>query len=219
MSKTPYFYILPEQFIRDQAVPARWRVWAVVNGFLVNGQKCWASNEWIGEKIGAHKDTVSQAVKELETLNVIKCERTRRSRLIGPVDVEIGTDTYHTEAPTPISDSAQRLSISISNSESKKAAKAAFPSFSVHSDTQRAQKDPAPLKLREKLYDMFSKEYGVRPSPNWGDYKRVEAALKHLTEKQVIDLVEDALEGGKPPLTVRQALTDRAIDSYRYDHA
>ena len=139
----------------------------------------------------------------------------------GSVEVEGSDKTLPTQCPTTISDSVSPLHNSDSNSESRKAAKAA-PSFSVVSDSpssRSVKKDPAPLKLREKLYDMFSKEHGARPSPNWGDYKRVEAALKHLTEKQVIDLVEDALEGGKPPKTVREALTDRSIDSYRYEHA
>ncbi len=59
---------MPEAFAKDQDVPARWRIWAVINGFFINRKKCWASNEWLGEQINAHKDTVSQGVKELEEM-------------------------------------------------------------------------------------------------------------------------------------------------------
>jgi hypothetical protein len=54
--------------MQDQSVPARWRVLGYLNGFFINHRKCWASNETIAQAIGAHKDTVSQAVKELEDL-------------------------------------------------------------------------------------------------------------------------------------------------------
>ena len=116
--KQPYIYTLPEAFIKDTEVPTRWRVWAVVNGFFVGGKKCWASNEWIGEQVKAHKDTVSQAVKELEALGYFLCERTARTRLISPGNPPmIGTDTYLRSVSTPISDRHERLSTSVSNSE------------------------------------------------------------------------------------------------------
>lgn len=111
--KQPYTYTLPEEFIKDQSVPARWRVWAVINGFFITGQKCWASNEWIAEKIGSHKDTASQAVKELEELGIIRCDRGARSRDIYPM---IGDNAYQWSASAPISDRHQRLSNSVSNS-------------------------------------------------------------------------------------------------------
>lgn len=98
----------------------------------------------------------------------------------------------------------------------------ASPSFVVVSDqpiSRPVKKDATAFRLRQKLYDMFEKEYGVHPTITQADYVRVQAALKHLTQKQVVDLVEDAMEGSRPPKTVREALTDRAIDSYRYEHA
>lgn len=121
----PHTYSLPEQFIQDQSVPARWRVWGVINGFFIGGKKCWASNEWIGNQIGSHKDTVSQAVKELEEMHFISCERTARSRIISlGSDPMIGTNAYLRSVPTPISDRHQRLSTSVSNSDSNIAADA-----------------------------------------------------------------------------------------------
>ncbi len=117
--KQPYTYTLPQHFILDKEVPARWRVWAVINGFFIGGQYCWASNDWIAEKIGTHKDTVSQAVLELEKLGIVRCERGARSRKIYPM---IGANAYQWSASTPIktpNDRHQRLSISYrGNSES-----------------------------------------------------------------------------------------------------
>lgn len=50
-------------------------------------------------------------------MGIIRCERGARSRSIYPM---IGDNAYQWSAPTPISDRHQRLSISVSNSESIK---------------------------------------------------------------------------------------------------
>jgi len=111
---------MPEEFIKDMNVPIRWRIWAILNGFFINRQKCWASNEWLGEHVEAHKDSVSQGVKELEKMGVIKCERTRRTRTISPMfsKPEIGDTAYQEGAVPPISDRRHRLSVSDSISDS-----------------------------------------------------------------------------------------------------
>lgn len=108
----PRNYTLPQQFIQDREVPTRWRVWGVINGFFIGGQYCWASNEWIAERVNSHKDTVSQAVKELESAGIIRCERGARSRSIYPM---IGANAYQWSASTPISGRHRRLSNSYSN--------------------------------------------------------------------------------------------------------
>lgn len=217
MQKQPFTYTLPEQFLTDQAVPTRWRVWAVINGFFISGQKCWASNEWIGEKVGAHKDTVSQAVKELESLKIIRCERGARSRSIFPM---IGDSAYQWSASAPISDRHQRLSISVSNSVSEKSVAKATPSYEIVKDQQKVKvvRDNRAMQLRGTLYRMFEKENGVSPVPNQGDYVRVLEALKYLKDTEIIDLVEDALEDGKKK-TVREMLSARSIDVYRQENS
>lgn len=73
---------MPESFIKDQSVPARWRLLGIVNGFLLNGKPFYGSNEWLMEKLDCSEQTVSNAVAELERLGEINCERTRRSRVI-----------------------------------------------------------------------------------------------------------------------------------------
>ncbi len=96
----------------------------------------------------------------------------------------------------------------------------AASSFEVVRDEPKKAKtklDTSSMLLRESLYKLFESETGVLPSLNAGDYHRVVAARKFLSEKEVVDLVEDALQNRRPPVTVREALTDRAIDKYRQD--
>ena len=116
--KQPYIYTLPEQFIKDIEVPTRWRVWAVINGFFISGKMCWASNEWIGEQVKAHKDSVSQAVKELEKMGLLVCKRTARTRLISPTDPMIGGTAYLDRRQHLSHDRHERLPISDSTSDS-----------------------------------------------------------------------------------------------------
>lgn len=74
---------MPETFLKDQSVPARWRVLGIVNGFAINGLDCYASNAWFMEQLGCTSEqTVSNAVEELEKLGEITCDRTRRSRVM-----------------------------------------------------------------------------------------------------------------------------------------
>jgi hypothetical protein len=80
--KTPYIYTMPESFLLDQSVPARWRLLAVINGFLLNGKTFYGSNVWLMEQLGCSEQTVTNAVAELEKLGEIVCTRTKRSRLI-----------------------------------------------------------------------------------------------------------------------------------------
>lgn len=79
------------------------------------------------------------------------------------------------------------------------------------------KKEPGVLALRDKLYDMFEKEKDVRPTPHAGDYQMVKAAMNRLTQKQIIDLVEEKLEDGKVR-TVREALSPRSVDIYLQDN-
>lgn len=190
MKNKQHIYVLPEAFLLDQNVPARWRVWAIINGFFVNGEKCWASNEWIGEKIKSHKDTVSKAVKELEALGIISCKRTRRTRTITPIlKDEIGTNAYQEVPPTPISDRHQRLSNSVSNSVSLISPSAEAETERVLEKTDgegtpipsRAKKAPSVERDVLAVFVMFSKL-----NPAWGGWRKVPAqreAAKSLLEK------------------------------------
>lgn len=171
---------MPEAFIKDQTVPARWRVLGIINGFLINGHACWASNEWIADKLGCHKDTVSQAVKELEDRGEITVTRGARSRTITR---KIGGSAYHEGGSTPISDRQQRLSNSVSNSVN------IIPSEIVISQDEeerpkRVKKDTTYLKVFEL--------WGKYPL-SWRTHKAQIQAAKNLLEEHGLEEVKDAI--------------------------
>lgn len=172
--KQPYIYTLPEQFLHDQSVPARWRVWAVINGFFVSGKTCWASNEWLGVQIKSHKDTVSQAVSELEDLGLMTCKRTARTRLISPADPMIGTDAYLRSVSTPISDRHQRLSTSDSNSDNIPSV-AEAPRVVIISEREEREKIPARFPHSKEVFGWF-----IHPQPSWLSNKTERAHAEML---------------------------------------
>lgn len=73
-------------------------------------------------------------------------------------------------------------------------------------------------ELREQLYKTLEADTGQAPTPNLGDYTRIDAALKAgLSEKDVVQMFEDALADRKIR-TVREAFSDRQIDIYKQDN-
>lgn len=208
----------------DPTVPMHWKLYALINGFWIAGKPVFASNAFFAEKLGCSERYVRDCLSKLEEIGVVLREgKSQNRRIVPAARVEEGGTGSSAQGGTSgsVREEPAVPHISVSNSVIKNTAKA-VPSFSVVSDSPESRspkKDTGVLRLRDSLYDMFEKEYGVYPTISMADYKRVQAALKHLTEKQVIDLVEDALEGNRPPKTVREALTDRAIDTYRYEHA
>jgi hypothetical protein len=79
-----YTYTMPQLFIEDKQVPTRWRLLAYLNGFFLNGQVVWSSNETISEELGVDEKSVQRAVKELDDRGLIECKRTKSSRVIYP---------------------------------------------------------------------------------------------------------------------------------------
>lgn len=183
---------MPEAFAKDQDVPARWRIWAVINGFFLNRKKCWASNEWLGEQIRAHKDTVSQGVKELEDMGVITCERTRRTRLIAPVlSSEIGTNAYQEEGSTPISDRSERLSNSDSISDNLILSVADAPRVVEVSLKEKPEKPTANYK-----YPHSKEVFALWPSApkNWALNTTQLRAAENLYEEQGMENIASFLK-------------------------
>lgn len=82
---------------------------------------------------------------------------------------------------------------------------------------ERKPKDTRAMVLREKLYTMFENSTGIRPTTTVADYIRITEALKHLEEKHIEDMVENALSYGNEK-TVREVLTARKIDIYRQEN-
>ncbi len=81
----------------------------------------------------------------------------------------------------------------------------------------RVPPDKRALTLRDWCYDKIEDEYDQRPTTNMGDYLQITKALKHLSDKDVKLMMEDALSAGKGQ-TVRSVFTDREIDIYRQEN-
>lgn len=116
MSRQPYVYTMPESFLKDKSVPARWRVLGVINGFIINGGCFYGSNEWLMEQLGCTEPTISAAFAELEALNLVEIRRTARSRKVyrkANDPNQLGSETQ-TE---PVHDPSQLGPNSVSNSE------------------------------------------------------------------------------------------------------
>lgn len=175
-----YTYSMPQSFLADKSVPVRWRVWAVINGFFIAGKEFWASNDWIGEQIGCHKDSVSQGVKELEDLGMMHSKRTRRSRVIYPGNGEIGGSAYLRPSPAPISDRSERLSISDSISDSNVSALEDEPraqaviEVSEDSDADGNLKRAVPGNKRKAYDELIA----------WAEHERGFPFLKTMRTKQ-----------------------------------
>lgn len=109
-----------------------------------------------------------------------------------------------------------------SKEEEKSFASQNISSFKVVSDIQPKEKkqprNKEAMELQYKLYDLFEKEKYARPTENKQDYFQILRAKKRLTDKQIIEIVEDALGVGKVR-TVREAITDRAVDTYLQDNS
>ena len=125
----PRNYTMPESFMYDQKVPARWRLLGVINGFHIAGLPFYASNEWLKAKLRCSEQTITNAVAELEESGEIRCERTSTSRRI-----------YRTSDPSQlgsrpklvrVSDPSQLGTNSVSNSEKNRGVAIAPPPSGV----------------------------------------------------------------------------------------
>lgn len=102
--------------MKDENVPARWRLLGLINGFLINGRDFYGSNAWVMARLGCSEQTVSNAVDELEELGQIICIRTRRSRRIKRNTLD-PNQLGSLPKPTRVSDPKQLGTNSVSNSD------------------------------------------------------------------------------------------------------
>lgn len=173
MSRQPYIYTMPESFLKDKSVPARWRVLGVINGFIINGGCFYGSNEWLMEQLGCTEPTVSAAFAELESLNLVDIRRTARSRKVyrkAHDPNELGSETQ-TE---PSHDPSQLGPNSVSNSEKNSFADADAPQVvKVYEEEEGPQKKESRTKDKLAVYTLFSS----REQPWWRHAHQKKAAL------------------------------------------
>ncbi len=82
--KQPHIYTLPERFIKDPAVPFRWKLYTILNGFWIAGKPVFASNAWFAEKLGCSDRTVREGLLELEGMYLIARHGSSQKRRIIP---------------------------------------------------------------------------------------------------------------------------------------
>lgn len=174
---------------------------------------CWANNRYFSELYGVDTRTITRWIADLEEKGFIRSEVSIQLGNRRKIWLTIDKNVHTSRQKCP--------SLYISNTNKKGESKDSLP-YEVVSDKPTKQKVPQDRtvwKLRDKLYDLFEKETGVRPTTHAGDYINILNARKRMSEKEIYGLVEDALGNRKPPRTVREALTARAIDIYLQDNS
>lgn len=82
--KQPHIYTLPERFLKDPAVPLRWKLYTILNGFWISGKPVFASNMWFAEKLGCSDRTIRECLLELEKMYLITRHGSSQKRRIIP---------------------------------------------------------------------------------------------------------------------------------------
>lgn len=152
--KKEYSYSMPESFMKDQSVPARWRVLGIINGFSIAGKPCYASNDWFSKELECSIHTISNAFSELEKSKEIYCVRTKRTRVAYRVKPEMETNFHLRWKPTSISDSNQLNTISDSISDSKHS-EAQLRIESFNEDGEAREKTERMPKATREAYEVL----------------------------------------------------------------
>lgn len=165
----PRHYSMPESFMYDQKVPARWRLLGVINGFHIGGLPFYASNEWLKAKLNCSEQTIVNAMKELEESGEIRCERTSTSRKVyrGYDSSQLGSRPK----PALVSDPSQLETNSVSNSVKDISVATAPQIVEVKEDSEERPKTKPKYPNAPTVFSWFPK-----PEPSW---KLNTTQLKH----------------------------------------
>lgn len=230
---------MPEGFLKDQSVPARWRVLGIINGFLMNGKPFYGSNKWLMEQLDCSEQTVSNAFKELEAADEIETKRTRRSRLVyrklkEPTEtltaLGLRPETVEVSDPNQLGTNSDSISVS-----KDRRAKALLSSPSFQLVNVREDKEGNELETKKKppraadpdwfLYravlEMVSKEAGFDVATTAWDFKAVKKAKAVLgDDKHVRWLVEEILANQghqKHSYSLSKILSAANLNTYKAD--
>lgn len=186
MSRQPYVYTMPESFLKDKSVPARWRVLGVINGFILNRGCFYGSNDWLMEQLSCTEPTISAAFAELEKLNLVEIRRTARSRKVYRKENDpnqLGSETQ-TE---PAHDPNQLGPNSVSNSVKEYSALEDEQRVEIVSlkeeEAERAPKSGAKYLHAKEVFSWFP-----RPQASW-------MSLKNIQEREYAEFLWDRGEG------------------------
>lgn len=166
---------MPESFLKDKSVPARWRVLGVINGFILNGGCFYGSNEWLMEQLDCSEQTVSNAFAELERLGEIRTERTKRTRKVyktsrDPKQLGSETQVGSTRDPSWFGSNSVSNSVSNSNCESEDSPVEIVSESSLEKEPKQ---DTRRTKDKLEIYHLFSD----KEQPWWRHAQQRKAAL------------------------------------------
>lgn len=157
--KEEYTYTMPEAFMKDKDVPVRWRILGIVNGFHLNGRSFYGSNKWLMKRLGTSQQAITKAIKDLEDMGEVSCERTQTTRIIhrqvkGTTEL---VPPYKLDASNPTS---QLVPNSISNSINKDIAKDAKapPQPFIFEEALKKMEDSPRLDLQLIAYFIREKK-------------------------------------------------------------
>jgi hypothetical protein len=192
MSRQPYIYTMPESFLKDKNVPARWRVLGVINGFVLNGGCFYGSNEWLMEQLGCTEPTVSAAFAELEKLNLVRIERTARSRKVYRKENDPSQFGSETQVE-PAHDPNQLVPNSVSNSDKENTGVAIAPrvlsKWSGEGESEvvpKKEKDVNVDRAAQYWRELCKRETGLLPSTGLPTTKKkLKDAHAHLSWPQI----------------------------------
>lgn len=244
MKDKPYVYTMPESFLADQNVPARWRILAVLNGFLLNGRHFYGSNSWLMEQLNCSQQTVSAAIAELEKLGEIKVDRTASSRIIKRIMQEGGTSqvvggykpmpTKGTSWLVPTSDSNSENIIQGSENFSSSRAQSQDSKYELRDvDGEGMVVEPAKVKVPppgeddesmsvlQEVANLITKDTGTAVILGPTARKAIKRALQYITSKDILIMVGDALADGsaeKQGFMMYYILSDAQINKYKAEN-
>jgi len=217
--KPNYYAVIPASVRYSTITPNAKLLYGEITALTSKEGYCWASNQYFADLYGVNTYTicrwVAELVKEGFITSIVENKNQRKIHLRVPQNCGGGT----TKSARGVPQNQQHIN-TVNTTVKKAETKVSELPFLVVEETTKVVKPPRDKRaweLREKLYTMFEKDTGARPTPTMADYVRIVEALKSLEPKHIEEMVENALSYGGEK-TVREVLTSRKIDIYRQEN-
>jgi len=189
--KKKHIYTLPEEFIKDPAVPARWKILATLQGFWFSGNTFYGTNEWIEKEMGYSRRQVQFALNELEELGLItrNVKGMRRTILPGGVkpDFTLGC------SPTSPRGEARLHHNSDNNNSVNKHSEPSSQNYQIVPDVEEGK---APRKPKSRCYEVFEvfREVTGKYPLNWQTNRTQRQSAENLYQERGLEQIRKALE-------------------------
>jgi hypothetical protein len=176
MDRQPHIYTMPEQFLSDVGVPARWKVLAIVQGFWIAGKTVYATNEWLEKQTGYSRRQVQNALAELEEMDLITRQVSGMNRLIlpgGAIGVHGGVQSKYQKGAVRVHHN--------SDSNSDSLISVATLAYSVEDSEDKPKKEPSNTKQYDELCKWLESTRGSKFVSRGKQYR----ALKEAREASI----------------------------------